>query len=66
MVALVRFLSKYNEVYGRKGNILLNRIANFQLLLSGKAALEVGTKSEGERARAIETIDATWKMMLTA
>jgi hypothetical protein len=37
LTAFCEFLKQYNNVYQRKGNILLNRIANFQLLVHAKA-----------------------------
>jgi hypothetical protein len=37
MVQFCLFLKKYADVYGRKGNILLNRIANYTILCHGKA-----------------------------
>jgi hypothetical protein len=57
MTAFCAFLRKYNDVYRTKGNILLNKTVNWQLLLHGKTI--------GDR-RLNETLDETIKVVRQA
>jgi hypothetical protein len=57
MTAFCAFLRKYNDVYRRKGNILLNRRPNWMLLLHGKTINDKRLK---------ETVEETIKVVQEA
>jgi hypothetical protein len=57
LLAFYKFLDEFNQVYGRNGNILLNRNVNFQLLAHGFAL---------ENIRVKQTVERTWQMLLKA